>query len=82
MEKKDSVVAPETMEDEPAADRLPRIPTQSSRKFFNLRMKLNSQAPISLKPYVDFSNQVNFHQQGGGRGHPDVRGSLKKLGQK
>ena len=84
MEKKDSVVAPETMEDEPAADWLPRTPTQSlslssSRKFLKLRMKLNSQAPISLKPYIDFFNQVNFHQRGGGQGHPDA---LKKLGQK
>ena len=54
MENKDSVVAPETMEDEPAADWLPRTPTQSlslssSRKFLKLRMKLNSQAQISLK---------------------------------
>ena len=47
MEKKDSVVAPETMEDEPAADWLPRTPTQSLslsslRKFLKLTMKLNS----------------------------------------
>ena len=87
MEKKDSVVAPETMEDEPAADWLPRTPTQSlslssSRKFLKLRMKLNSQASITLKSYIEFLNQVNFHQRGGGQGHPDARGPLKKLGQK
>ena len=29
-----------------------------------------------------FSNQVNFQQRGGGRGHPDARGPLKKLAQK
>ena len=28
---------------------------------------------------IDFFNQVNFHQRGGGQGHPDA---LKKLGQK
>ena len=49
------------------------------RKFLKLRMKLNSQASITLKPYIDFFNQVNFHQRGGGQGHPDA---LKKLGQK
>ena len=55
--------------------------TNSKSVILKLK-KLNSQAPISLKPYIDFSNQVNFHQRGGGRGHPDARGPLKKLGQK
>ena len=73
MEKKDSVVAPETMEDEPAADWLPRTPTQSlslssSRKFLKLRMKLNSQAPISLKPYIDFLIKLISINGEGGRG--------------
>ena len=49
------------------------------RKFLKLRMKLNSQASITLKPYIDFFDQVNYHQRGGGQGHPDA---LKKLGQK